>query len=216
MMPSEATLAQSHLTSFLARDSGLPALSSTATVLCTVLDHNDNTPDFILRTFEIKIPENQDPGIIYTALGSDEDARENGIIEYKLVEAFTGMQLNSLTISLTISFVVFLLLAISLVGLVLRFRGKDVKVKTRTVDSIATGLNQSISDTFENNNGHGQSPIILQDLAKYMDIRDKKEVTNPCRHSDSSGRDSANGATAEDEASKMINEHHAGKVPGLS
>ncbi|RXM32921.1 Protocadherin-23 [Acipenser ruthenus] len=69
----------------LGRDSGLPALSSTATVLCTVLDHNDNTPDFILPTFEIKIPENQDPGIIYTALGSDEDARENGIIEYKLV-----------------------------------------------------------------------------------------------------------------------------------
>ncbi|MGH0151366.1 UNVERIFIED_CONTAM: hypothetical protein FKN15_020115 [Acipenser sinensis] len=71
----------------LARDSGLPALSSTATVLCTVLDLNDNTPEFILPTFEITIPENQEPGIIYTALASDEDAGENGIIEYGLVEA---------------------------------------------------------------------------------------------------------------------------------
>ncbi|XP_058887587.1 protocadherin-23 isoform X1 [Acipenser ruthenus] len=129
-------------------------------------------------------------------------------------EAFTGMQLNSLTISLTISFVVFLLSAIILVGLILRFRRKDVKVKTRTVDSMATTLNHSISDTLEKSNGHRQSTIVLQDLAEQVDIRDKKEVINPCRHSGSSGRGSADGDTAEDEEIKMINEHPCRKGSG--
>ncbi|KAK6493966.1 protocadherin-23-like [Huso huso] len=129
-------------------------------------------------------------------------------------EAFTGMQLNSLTISLTISFVVFLLSAIILVGLILRFRRKDVKVKTRTVDSMATTLNHSISDTLEKSNGHRQSTIVLQDLAEQVDITDKKEVINPCRHSGSSGRGSADGDTAEDEEIKMINEHPCRKGSG--
>ncbi|MGH0151368.1 UNVERIFIED_CONTAM: hypothetical protein FKN15_020117 [Acipenser sinensis] len=79
---------------------------------------------------------------------------------------------------------------------------------------MATNLNHSISDTLEKSNGHRQSTIVLQDLAEQVDIRDKKEVINPCRHSGSSGRGSADGDTAEDEEIKMINEHPCRKGSG--
>uniref|UniRef100_A0A8C4TK00 Cadherin domain-containing protein n=1 Tax=Erpetoichthys calabaricus TaxID=27687 RepID=A0A8C4TK00_ERPCA len=78
-------LQESYVLKVIARDSGIHVLSSTATIFCTVLDDNDNAPEFMIHAFQVNIPENQEPGMIYTALATDRDAGENGTIIYSLV-----------------------------------------------------------------------------------------------------------------------------------
>ncbi|XP_019956840.2 protocadherin-23 [Paralichthys olivaceus] len=67
-----------------ARDSSARPLTGTATVLCSVLDDNDNPPDFMHSSFQISLPENLSPGIIHTAQASDPDNGENGTIHYSI------------------------------------------------------------------------------------------------------------------------------------
>uniref|UniRef100_A0A673FKM9 Protocadherin-16 n=1 Tax=Sinocyclocheilus rhinocerous TaxID=307959 RepID=A0A673FKM9_9TELE len=64
------------------KDSGTPSLSSTATVLCSVLDDNDNTPEFSQLDLHIVIPENLPPGVIHILQASDIDNGLNGTIQY--------------------------------------------------------------------------------------------------------------------------------------
>ncbi|XP_039606214.1 protocadherin-23 [Polypterus senegalus] len=78
-------LQESYVLKVIARDSGIHILSSTATIFCTVLDDNDNAPEFMIHAFQVNIPENQEPGMIYRALATDRDAGENGTIIYSLV-----------------------------------------------------------------------------------------------------------------------------------
>lgn len=66
------------------RDSGLHSLSGTATVLCSVLDENDNEPEFTQPSVHISIPENLPPGVVHTAQASDPDSGLNGSITYSL------------------------------------------------------------------------------------------------------------------------------------
>uniref|UniRef100_A0A672IG76 Protocadherin-16 n=1 Tax=Salarias fasciatus TaxID=181472 RepID=A0A672IG76_SALFA len=73
-----------------ARDSGSRPLTGTATVLCTVLDDNDNPPEFMQSSFQISMPENLPPGIVHTVQASDPDHGENGTIHYSIV----GNKLN--------------------------------------------------------------------------------------------------------------------------
>ncbi|MEQ2207734.1 hypothetical protein XENOCAPTIV_017742, partial [Xenoophorus captivus] len=68
-----------------ARDSGTRPLSGTATVLCSVLDDNDNPPEFMQPLFRISLPENLSPGVIYAALAFDPDHGENGTIHYSIL-----------------------------------------------------------------------------------------------------------------------------------
>ncbi|XP_047434431.1 protocadherin-23 [Mugil cephalus] len=68
-----------------ARDSGARPLSSTATVLCSVLDDNDNPPEFMQSSFRISLPENLPPGVVHTAQASDPDHGENGTIFYSIL-----------------------------------------------------------------------------------------------------------------------------------
>lgn len=68
-----------------ARDSGTRPLSGTATVLCSVLDDNDNPPEFMQSSFQISIPENLPPGAIHAAQASDPDSGENGTIRYSIL-----------------------------------------------------------------------------------------------------------------------------------
>ncbi len=67
-----------------AEDSGTPSLSSTATVLCSVLDDNDNTPEFSQPDLHIVIPENLPPGVIHILQASDIDNGLNGTIQYSI------------------------------------------------------------------------------------------------------------------------------------
>ncbi|XP_010897511.2 protocadherin-23 [Esox lucius] len=67
-----------------ARDSGIQPLSSTATVLCSVLDDNDNVPEFMQASFQLSLPENLPPGVIHTAQASDPDHGVNGTVTYSI------------------------------------------------------------------------------------------------------------------------------------
>ncbi|XP_061685390.1 protocadherin-23 [Syngnathoides biaculeatus] len=68
-----------------ARDSGPRPLSSTATVLCSVLDDNDNPPGFSQSSFQISLSENLPPGVVHTAQAFDPDVGENATIRYSIL-----------------------------------------------------------------------------------------------------------------------------------
>ncbi|KAF7244105.1 Protocadherin-23, partial [Varanus komodoensis] len=74
----------------LARDSGNPILSSTTTVVFRVLDENDHAPKFLLPVSEIQIMENQELSTILTVLAKDEDAAENGTVQYRIIGGNIG------------------------------------------------------------------------------------------------------------------------------
>lgn len=68
-----------------ARDSGARPFSGTAIVLCSVLDDNDNPPEFMQSSLQICLPENLPPGVIHTVQASDPDHGENGTIHYSIL-----------------------------------------------------------------------------------------------------------------------------------
>uniref|UniRef100_A0A7N5K652 Dachsous cadherin-related 2 n=1 Tax=Ailuropoda melanoleuca TaxID=9646 RepID=A0A7N5K652_AILME len=73
----------------LVRDGGVPSLSSTATILCTVEDENDHAPEIIVPGHDIEVLENQEPGVVYTVLASDMDAGNNGAVRYRVIDGNT-------------------------------------------------------------------------------------------------------------------------------
>lgn len=50
-----------------------------------MLDENDHSPMFLLPTSEIRIPENQQPSIVYITRAVDMDAGDNGALRYKII-----------------------------------------------------------------------------------------------------------------------------------
>ncbi|XP_019718122.1 protocadherin-16 [Hippocampus comes] len=68
-----------------ARDSGPRPLSGIATVLCSVLDDNDNPPVFSQSSFQISLPENLPPGVVHAARAFDPDIGENGTVRYSIL-----------------------------------------------------------------------------------------------------------------------------------
>lgn len=63
----------------------MPSLSSTAAIVCKVLDENDYTPEFLLPVSEMQIPENQEPTVVHTALAADMDTGNNGTLRYQII-----------------------------------------------------------------------------------------------------------------------------------
>ncbi|XP_060720172.1 protocadherin-23 isoform X1 [Tachysurus vachellii] len=80
-----------------AEDAGIPALSSTTTVLCSVLDVNDNPPEFSQSFLHIVIPENLPSGVIHTAVTFDPDDGINGTVIYSIENTFGDFFINSET-----------------------------------------------------------------------------------------------------------------------
>lgn len=74
-----------YVSSVLVRDGGVPSLSGTATILCTVEDENDHAPEIIVPGHDIEVLENQGPGVVYTVLASDMDAGNNGAVRYRVI-----------------------------------------------------------------------------------------------------------------------------------
>ncbi|XP_043918358.1 protocadherin-23 [Protopterus annectens] len=70
----------------MVKDGGFPALSSTATVTCSILDENDNAPEFILPIHQLQLQENQEPGIVYTVQAIDKDTAENGTVRCHITD----------------------------------------------------------------------------------------------------------------------------------
>lgn len=74
-----------YFTSVLVRDGGVPSLSGTTTILCTVEDENDHAPEIIVPGHDIEVLENQEPGVVYTVLASDMDSGNNGAVRYHVI-----------------------------------------------------------------------------------------------------------------------------------
>ncbi|KAM4051034.1 protocadherin-23 [Anomaloglossus baeobatrachus] len=136
------------------------------------------------------------------------------------LEGYPVMSANILSISFSISFVVFLLLAISIIGIILRFKKKDVEnacgIKEVGIPALPnTNVKDCMPDEcpkYENIKSN-----IVPDTAEWLGlvgIREKKDTGNKCRNSDSSGHGSTEGETAEDEEIKMINEYPIRKESG--
>ncbi|XP_023032454.1 protein dachsous [Drosophila willistoni] len=73
----------------IARDGGQPALSSSATVLVTIHDVNDNEPIFDQSFYNVTIAENEPIGrCILKVSASDPDCGVNAMVNYTLGEGF--------------------------------------------------------------------------------------------------------------------------------
>lgn len=69
-----------------AADGGMPALSSTVTVYCNVVDLNDNAPIFEAGPHAAEIVENVTVGTpVLTVTAQDLDSGENGRVVYAIV-----------------------------------------------------------------------------------------------------------------------------------
>ncbi|KAM3864775.1 protocadherin-23 [Diretmus argenteus] len=126
-------------------------------------------------------------------------------------EALTGVPLNVHMLILCVSLITFLLLIIIFVALVLRYKIKEAAIKKAA--AIATNLNHG-TGSFDRSSGQSQNAICLQEVKRPNTILTKKDTSNPFRHSDSSGRGSAEGETAEDQEIKWINEYPCRKRSG--
>ncbi|XP_043828219.1 protocadherin-23 [Dromiciops gliroides] len=131
---------------------------------------------------------------------------------------------NSLSISLTASIIIFLLLVISLVALIVRYKRKDTvnscgekKVSSSSPSNLSLASDPSILKDSQKAQDGGNSILPMGSVSEWLnlvDMREKKDMVNPCRHSDSSGHCSVEGDTAEDEEIKRINEHPCRKGSG--
>ncbi|KAF7667185.1 hypothetical protein LDENG_00072620, partial [Lucifuga dentata] len=118
-------------------------------------------------------------------------------------EALTGVPLDMHMLSLGVTLIMFLFLLVIFVALVLRCKIKQAA--TQKSAAIAADLNQS-TDSFSRSNGQLQNAFCLQEL-KQPKILTKQDISNPCSQTESNGRKSAEGETAEDQEIKWINEY---------
>lgn len=66
--PLDYEVKAQHILTLLARDDGIPALSSSQTLTITVLDVNDESPVFKQDLYEALVKENQNPGEFVTRI----------------------------------------------------------------------------------------------------------------------------------------------------
>ncbi|KAK2488406.1 hypothetical protein MC885_019253 [Smutsia gigantea] len=75
--PLDSEVEAQHVLTLLARDDGIPALSSSQTLTITVLDVNDESPVFKQHLYEALVKENQNPGEFVTRVEAvDRDSAE--------------------------------------------------------------------------------------------------------------------------------------------
>ncbi|XP_015435266.1 PREDICTED: cadherin-related tumor suppressor [Dufourea novaeangliae] len=76
----------------IARDQGTPPQSSTATVVLTLEDVNDNSPVFYPWRYLLPVPEDAPPGTsVGKVTATDADARENAQVRYSLESGGEGL-----------------------------------------------------------------------------------------------------------------------------
>ena len=90
--------APSHEFIIFARDSGQPPLSSSASVTVTVLDANDQTPQFLQSSYSTQIVETTTVGTTVLQLSArDTDIGSNAELTFQLVPSSAQFTVNSLT-----------------------------------------------------------------------------------------------------------------------
>ncbi|XP_054681598.1 protocadherin-23 isoform X1 [Grus americana] len=169
---------------------------------------NDDTLELLVRAHSPKI---ESKFTVCTVLVNVSNSPES----YPIVSAY------SLTISVSVALIVFLLLVVSLIALILRHKRKDLMnscVKKVAVSSSATDGNSASEDKDCPKIQSTESSMLpMGAIAEWLSlagIREGKDDGVPCRHSDSSGHGSAEGETAEDEEIKRINEYPCRKSTG--
>lgn len=170
---------------------------------------NDDTLELLVRAHS---PKTESKFTICTVLVNVSSSPES----YPVVSAYR------MTISISVSSMVFLLLAVSFIALILRHKWKDVVnfcVKKEAVSSSATDVNSASEDKdCQKIQSTESSMLPMGAIAEWLSragIGEGKGDGVPCKHSDSSGHDSAKRETAEDEEIKRINEHPCRKSTGL-
>ncbi|XP_061428881.1 uncharacterized protein LOC133355557 [Lethenteron reissneri] len=74
-----------HVVRVVAKDSGVPRLSSTAVVFVRVADANDNPPAFPRLVYEAAVAENGPPGLrVASVTATDADVGKNGAVVYSI------------------------------------------------------------------------------------------------------------------------------------
>ncbi|XP_030224459.1 protocadherin alpha-8-like [Gadus morhua] len=69
----------------IAKDAGEPSLSSEKTIRIDISDMNDNSPQFLLRTYTFYLTENNYPGdSIFKVQATDQDEGNNALISYHI------------------------------------------------------------------------------------------------------------------------------------
>lgn len=116
-------------------------------------------------------------------------------------EALTGVPLDAHMLSLSVSLIMFMFVLAIFVGLVLRYKLKEAAI--RKAATIAAQLNPGSGSVSRSS---GQSDMSLQDMTRPSLLVTKRDIALPYNPSDSSGRGSAEGETAEDQEIKWINE----------
>lgn len=119
-------------------------------------------------------------------------------------EALMGAHLESHMFSLSLALLLFLFVLVIFVGLVFKFKVKEATLGKAA--AVVPHLNHN-TGSFDESNGQMQSAISLQDLPQGSVLVTKRDNLNSYHHSDSSGRGSAEGETAEDQEIKWINEY---------
>uniref|UniRef100_UPI00398EB44D protocadherin-23 n=1 Tax=Pristiophorus japonicus TaxID=55135 RepID=UPI00398EB44D len=136
---------------------------------------------------------------------------------------------DNLTVSLTIAFVVFLLLFVGFGGLVCRYTRKDqnnssarkLNIRLPILSTIINCLNHPVvsldHQKANDSNQPGKTADSSMEQLSLGDIPMKEKPFNSSRHSDSSGRGSVDGETAEGGEITMINEdlHCSGSISEL-
>ena len=130
--------------------------------------------------------------------------------------ALVGVPLDVRTASLTVSLLTLLLFLFIVAGLALRYKMQQAAIQKAA--AVAANLHNDTgsfdlpSDTSDTRPSP-QNAISLQELLSADCASQELDISNPCRHSDSSGRGSAEGETAEDQEIQWINTFYCRKSP---
>lgn len=117
-------------------------------------------------------------------------------------EALTGVPLDAHMLSLSVSLIMFLLMLLVFVGSLLKYKMKEAAIKK----AAAVAANPD-HETGSFGRAGSQSAISLQEMKPPGVVVAETDGSTPCSPSDSSGRGSAEGETAEDQEIKWINQY---------
>ena len=91
-LPLDREAIPSYSLTVVARDNGQPSLSSNTTVLVTVQDVNDFSPEFSEVLYNVTIPEDQsNESVLPTVVAVDFDSGSNAQVVYQLLSGGTGV-----------------------------------------------------------------------------------------------------------------------------
>ncbi|KAK7162068.1 hypothetical protein R3I94_004651 [Phoxinus phoxinus] len=85
--PLDREKAESYTLTVVAKDKGVPSLSTSKSIKVHVSDENDNAPRFMQTVYDVYVTENNVPGAyIYAVSAVDPDVGQNAYVTYSILE----------------------------------------------------------------------------------------------------------------------------------